>query len=107
VRFAHLEVVELIWSEKREGIDRLWEVFIFFNFHERLLNLQLGVVVSIDIQFLLYHTQAAVGALTHRYKPFEELEYTGAALRRARAARSTRISYNRRERRRRSVKLVV
>jgi hypothetical protein len=78
VRFAHLKVVELIRSEKGEGIDRHWEVFIFLNFLEKLLNLQLGVdeplVVGISIQFLLNHIQVAVGALTHRYMPLEELE---------------------------------
>jgi hypothetical protein len=107
VRFAHLKVVELIWSEKSKGVNRLREVFIFLNFLERLLNLQLGVdeplVLGIGIQFLLNHIQVAVGALTHRYKPLEELEKSGAALGRAGAMRSTRSSCGRRWRRRSSV----
>jgi hypothetical protein len=36
-----------------------------------------------------------IGTLTHGNKPFEELEHTGAALRRAIAARSTRSSCGR------------
>jgi hypothetical protein len=40
----------------------------------------------IGIQFLLDDIQVMFGALTHGNKPFEELEHTGVALKRAGAA---------------------
>jgi hypothetical protein len=92
MRAVHLEVVELIQSKKGEGVNGLREAFDFRNFLERLLDLQLGVdepmIACIGIQFLLYDIQATISALTHGDKPFEELEYTGVALRRSGAARS-------------------
>jgi hypothetical protein len=48
------------------------------------------MVVGIGIQFLLNDVQVVVGPLTHRDKPFEELEDTEVALGRAETTRRAR-----------------